>query len=75
MKKLKFLKASYAFGLIFLVIGSMAVAQARFDPDNEKSAINWDQLSAKFGSVPPAPANLRIGSIMKFLGNPYWQLL
>jgi len=58
-----------------LVFAPLASAQARFDPDNEKSAINWDQLTTKFGAVPKAPAGLQLGSIMKFLGNPYWTLL
>jgi ribose transport system substrate-binding protein len=54
---------------------AQAQGTARFDPDNEKSAIGWEQLTAKFGPVPKASAGLKVGSIMKFLGNPYWTLL
>jgi ribose transport system substrate-binding protein len=48
---------------------------ARFDPDNEKDSINWDQLEAKFGPMPKPSKTYKIGSIMKFMGNPYWKLL
>ena len=58
-----------------LVAGPARAQDSRFDPDNEKNSINWDKLPAKFGAVPKAPADLKLGSIMKFLGNPYWQLL
>ena len=51
------------------------VAAGRFDPDNEKDSINWDKLEEVFGPVPTPDKELRIGSVMKFMGNPYWQLL
>ncbi|MEM4235087.1 MAG: hypothetical protein QXU75_08060, partial [Candidatus Methanomethylicaceae archaeon] len=47
----------------------------RFDPDNEKDSINWDKLEERFGPVPTPSKPYKIGSIMKFMGNPYWQLL
>jgi ribose transport system substrate-binding protein len=75
MKGLKSRPLTLVVTLALFLIGTTAFAQARFDPDNEKSAINWDKLTATFGTVPAAPAHLRLGSIMKFLGNPYWQLL
>jgi len=48
---------------------------ARFDPDNEKDSINWDKLDATFGQMPKPSKPYKIGSVMKFMGNPYWQLL
>ena len=50
-------------------------AGARFDPDNEKDSINWDKLTEKFGPMPKPSKTYKIGSIMKFMGNPYWKLL
>lgn len=50
-------------------------ATARFDPDNEKDSINWDKLDAQFGALPKASKAWKLGSVMKFMGNPYWQLL
>lgn len=50
-------------------------AAPRFDPDNEPGALNWDQLETEFGAVPAPAADTKIGSVMKFMGNPYWQLL
>lgn len=64
-----------AVALTAFIMAAYAQSSARFDPDNEKDSINWDQLTSKFGAVPKAPTNLKFGSIMKFLGNPYWQLL
>lgn len=50
-------------------------AAPRFDPDNASGALNWDQLEAEFGAIPEPAKPYKLGSIMKFMGNPYWQLL
>ncbi len=69
-------------GIVALVAAAMFIlgvsaltAAPRFDPDNEKNSINWDQLTQKFGPVPSPSASYNVGSIMKFMGNPYWKLL
>lgn len=46
-----------------------------FDPDNEIEAIHFDDLTAEFGPVPEPSQDYRIGVVVKFLGNQYWQLL
>ncbi|MBP6439990.1 MAG: substrate-binding domain-containing protein [Caldilineaceae bacterium] len=48
---------------------------AAFDPDNEADSLNYDQLTAEFGEVPTPSKTYKIGAVMKFLGNQYWQLL
>jgi len=45
------------------------------DPDNESSSINYDDLTTTFGSVPQPSKSYKLGVIVKFLGNQYWQLL
>lgn len=47
----------------------------RFDPDNETDAIHSHELSARLGPIPTPRKQYRIGAVLKFLGNPYWQLL
>ncbi|MGY2894744.1 sugar ABC transporter substrate-binding protein [Deinococcus sp. UYEF24] len=56
------------------LLTGVAVAQT-FSPDTEKSRIESSQLSAKFGPVPKAPADVQMGGVMKALSNEYWQLL
>ena len=51
-----------------------AAPAARFDPDNEKDSLNWDKLDT-LGAMPKPSKTYKIGSIMKFMGNPYWKLL
>lgn len=46
-----------------------------FDPDNETDSLNFDQLTAEFGEVPTPSKAYKVGAIVKFLGNQYWQLL
>ena len=69
-------------GLAWLVVAALLLASVpvfaagpRFDPDNEKDSINWDKLPSKFGPVPTPSTSFAMGSIMKFMGNPYWKLL
>ena len=47
----------------------------RFDPDREKDSVNYDQLAKIAGSVPDARRRYRIGAVLKFFGNRYWQLM
>jgi ribose transport system substrate-binding protein len=61
---------------IVLAASALTVALAQgFSPDDEKDAISYDQLDAKFGPVPAPAAELRVGAVMKALSNEYWQLL
>ncbi|WP_158412911.1 substrate-binding domain-containing protein [Holophaga foetida] len=46
-----------------------------FDPAREADAIQSALLSGRFEPLPKRARNYRIGVIMKFLGNHYWQLL
>lgn len=46
-----------------------------FDPDNDSSAINSSELEARLGPIPKPSRNYRMGVIVKYLGNQYWQLL
>lgn len=48
---------------------------AKFDPDNEKDAVNYDQLATKLGPLTKASKPYKIGVVVKFLGNQYWKLL
>lgn len=60
----------------FLVLSVLSLVSAQgFSPDDEKDAINYDQLAAKFGPIPAPTADLRIAAVMKALSNEYWQLL
>lgn len=52
-----------------------AEALPPFDPDNETDSLNFDQLTAEFGEVPTPSKAYKVGAIVKFLGNQYWQLL
>ncbi len=60
---------------VSLALTASLAAAAGFSPDAEKSRIDSDQLVKKFGPVPKAPANTRVGGVMKALSNEYWQLL
>jgi ribose transport system substrate-binding protein len=46
-----------------------------FSPDTEPDAINYTQLVKKLGAAPAPQRPYRLGAIMKYLGNPYWQTL
>ncbi len=46
-----------------------------FDPDNEKDSITTNKLSSQFGNFKKSSKTYRLGAIMKFMGNQYWQLL
>jgi len=45
----------------------------RFDPDNEPSSMTYDELVKEFGPVARPKRKWKIGAVLKFLGNSYWQ--
>lgn len=45
------------------------------DPDRATDAVEGRDLAARLGPVPRARKPYRIGVVVKFLGNEYWQLL
>jgi ribose transport system substrate-binding protein len=52
-----------------------STSKLRFDPDREKDSINFYQLAKISGPVPDARKRYRIGAVLKFFGNRYWQLM
>lgn len=45
------------------------------DPDNDAGALAYADFARVAGPVPAAGNDCRIGVVMKFFGNEYWQLL
>lgn len=45
----------------------------RFDPDLDAEAMGYDELAAKLGPLPTPHRKWKIGAVVKFLGNRYWQ--
>jgi ribose transport system substrate-binding protein len=66
-----------AAGCAFALMAGAAHAQdlAPLNSDTETDRINWSELQAKFGDVPPAPEGTRIGGVSKTLINEYWRSL
>ena len=62
---------------VMLLAATAALAQdlKPLNPDTETDRIDWTQLGAKFGPLPPAPAGTRAGAVSKTLTNEYWRLL
>ena len=52
--------------------GSCVVSGAAFSTDDAKGGTNFADLAKTLGKVPAAPKGLKMGSLMKFLGNQYW---
>ena len=52
-----------------------STSKLRFDPDREKDSVNYEQLAKISGPVPDARKRYRIGAVLKFFGNRYWQLM
>ncbi|OHD12290.1 MAG: hypothetical protein A2Y34_01320 [Spirochaetes bacterium GWC1_27_15] len=46
-----------------------------FDPDMEKNSINYQNIEKKFGKKNIITKKYKIGAVMKFFGNQYWQFL
>ena len=45
------------------------------DPDNEANAMTYADVQETFGPLPRVRKTYRIGVVLKFFGNQYWQLL
>lgn len=45
----------------------------QFDPDVEVGSVTYDALAGRLGAVPTPKRKWKIGAVLKFLGNPYWQ--
>lgn len=69
-------------GQTVLAPGSKAYAQAlsrpdssggQLDPDSAQNAIAYDQVAKKYGQVLRSARKWKIGAVLKFLGNRYWQ--
>ncbi|MBC7763957.1 MAG: substrate-binding domain-containing protein [Candidatus Saccharibacteria bacterium] len=43
-----------------------------FSTDDAKDSVNYTDLATKLGAVPKPKSGVKVGSIMKFLGNQYW---
>lgn len=52
-----------------------AVGGARFDPDHHPDACRAEELEQRLGPLPRPRGGLRLGAVLKYFGNPYWQLL
>lgn len=52
--------------------GSCVVTGAAFSTDEAKGGVDFKTLKSSLGAVPKAPKGLKMGSLMKFLGNQYW---
>lgn len=55
--------------------GSCVVEGEAFSTDDSPESINFEDLAASLGDVPPVAEGTTLGSIMKFLGNQYWTAL
>lgn len=55
--------------------GKTKASQRRFDPDNEPNAVNYFELADRLGPIPNLRKKYKIGVVLKFFGNQYWQLL
>lgn len=45
------------------------------DPDHAPGAVEYQELVERFGPAPPPDQKYKIGVVMKYFGNQYWQLL
>ncbi len=54
--------------------GDPALARL-LDPDNEPGAMNAGELGERLGPLPVPRKRYRLGVVVKFMGNQYWQLL
>jgi ribose transport system substrate-binding protein len=45
----------------------------KFDPDREYEVVSFDKVYQKNGPLVRIERQYRLGAVMKFLGNPYWQ--
>jgi ribose transport system substrate-binding protein len=45
----------------------------KFDPDTEHDAVSYGKLYHKNGPLVRTERKYRLGAVMKFFGNPYWQ--
>ena len=52
--------------------GSCKVTGSAFSTDEAKGGVDFSSLTKSLGAVPKAPKGLKMGSLMKFLGNQYW---
>jgi ribose transport system substrate-binding protein len=52
--------------------GSCVVSGAAFSTDEAKGGVNFSTLKSSLGAVPKPAKGLKMGSLMKFLGNQYW---
>jgi len=68
---------SLVAGCALSLLGTAAFAQtlAPLNSDTETDRVEWSQLDAKFGAVPAAPADTRVGGVSKTLTNEYWRSL
>lgn len=71
--RLKALVAGCALSL--LSAAAFAQTLAPLNSDTETDRVEWSQLDAKFGAVPAAPADTRVGGVSKTLTNEYWRSL
>lgn len=55
------------------VLKKDSFAYAPLRPDTEKSAVDYKNLVDLLGAVPVPKKEYRIGVMVKFLGNPFWQ--
>lgn len=54
---------------------SSAASTARFSPDIETDAVSYAGLVARLGEVRRGGAKHRIGAVVKFFGDEYWDLV
>ena len=52
--------------------GSCVVSGAAFSTDEAKGGVNFSTLKGTLGAVPKPAKGVKMGSLMKFLGNQYW---
>ncbi|MFW6303049.1 MAG: substrate-binding domain-containing protein [Candidatus Sumerlaeota bacterium] len=45
------------------------------NPSTHPEAVEYEEMVKQLGPAPQDNANLRVGGVLKFLGNSYWQLL
>ncbi len=85
MKKLMLLLLLCSLGICFPACASStrvlptSVALEKtlvpLDPDNEADAMPYAQVEETFGPLSTTEASYKIGVVLKFFGNQYWQLL
>lgn len=52
--------------------GSCVVTGSAFSTDEAKGGVDFNKLKSSLGAVPKPAKGLKMGSLMKFLGNQYW---